>query len=509
MSLPAPSLDDRGPWPPCPAPFNLAAHVLRRAEALSDKSALQIVRPTGAERWSYGRLLAAVRGCGTGLLALGLVPGDRILMRVGNTVEFPVLFLGAIAAGLVPVPTSAALTEAEITPMAARIAPRLIVAADGVALPDPAPCPVLPVSAITAMEELPPCDWDMGDPDRPAYAVFTSGSTGRAQAVLHAHRAIWARGMMHRGWEGLGEADRILHAGAFNWTYTLGTGLLDPWSLGATALIPGAGVTPAQLPLLLKRFDATVFAAAPGIFRQMLRAAMPPLPKLRHALSAGERLPDATRAAWKAATGTEVFEALGMSEISTFVSASPDRPAPAGATGYAQDGRRIAILGADGQPVPRGAEGTLAVDRRDAGLMLCYLDDAGATEARLSRDWFVTGDLAVMGDDGAITYLGRADDMMNAGGFRVSPAEVEAALAPLIPECAVAEVEVAEGTRIIACFYTAPEPVDAAALQAHADITLARWKQPRHWQRVDALPRNANNKLDRRALAGLYRKDAP
>ena len=79
----------------------------------------------------------------------------------------------------------------------------------------------------------------MGDPDRLAYAVFTSGTSGRAQAVGHAHRAIWARGMMHQGWEGITAEDRVLHAGAFNWTYTLGTGLMDPWTVGATALIPG------------------------------------------------------------------------------------------------------------------------------------------------------------------------------------------------------------------------------------------------------------------------------
>lgn len=501
------SVDDRSPWGPCPAPFNLAAHALARAGVLADKSALQIVRPTGAERWSYGRLEAAVRGCGTGLMRLGLRRGDRVLIRLGNCVEFPVLFLGAIAAGLVPVPTSAALTGTEITPLAARIAPRLIVAGGGVALPDPLPCPVIGAADVVEMEDLPPCDWDMGDPDRPAYIVFTSGTSGRPQAVVHAHRALWARGMMHRGWEGLGEGDRLLHAGAFNWTYTLGTGLMDPWTVGATALVPAEGVTPAQLPLLLKRFDATILATAPGVLRQMLRAPLPPLPRLRHALSAGERLPDALRAAWQEATGTPVFEALGMSECSTFVSASPDRPAPMGATGYAQDGRRVAVLGPDGAPVPRGTEGTLAVDTRDPGLMLGYLDDAAATQAKVRGDWFVTGDTVVMADDGAITYLGRDDDMMNAGGYRVSPLEVEAALADILPDCAVTEVEVKPGTRIIACFYSGPAR-DPAALDAAAATCLARWKQPRHWQRVDALPRGGNSKLNRRALAALFRKDA-
>lgn len=483
-------------WPPCPAPFNLARHVLEASAArLPDKSALQILKPTGAERWSYARLEAAVRGCGAGLLALGLEPGDRVLMRLGNGVAFPVLFLGAIAAGLVPVPTNAALTVAEIGRMAAVVGPKLIVADAGVALPDPLPCPVVMADQVAKWEALPPCDWAMGDPERLAYAVFTSGTSGRAMAVGHAHRAIWARGMMHQGWEGLGESDRLLHAGAMNWTYTLGTGLMDPWTLGATALVPAAGVAVEAMPLLLKRFDATIFAAAPGVVRQMLRAPLPPLPKLRHALVAGEAMPVALAREWREKTGTGVYEALGMSECSTFISASPLRPAPEGAAGYAQEGRRVTVLDAvDG-------EGVLAIHRSDPGLMLGYLGDDAATAARYRGEWFVTGDLVRRAEDGAITYLGRADEMMNAGGYRVSPLEVEAAFAGLA-EVAVTEVEVKAGVRVIGGFYVGD--ASEADLQARAEDRLARWKQPRFWLRLDALPRNANNKLNRRALAVLY-----
>jgi acyl-CoA synthetase (AMP-forming)/AMP-acid ligase II len=104
------SIFDDGPPSPCPAPFNLAEDVLAAGVATPDKTALLLVHPTGADRWSHARLTAAERGTGAGLLALGLRPGDRVLMRLGNTVEFPVLFLGAVAAGLVPQPTSAQLT---------------------------------------------------------------------------------------------------------------------------------------------------------------------------------------------------------------------------------------------------------------------------------------------------------------------------------------------------------------------------------------------------------------
>ena len=496
------SIFDHGPPPPCPTPFNLAEDVLAAGAATPDRPALLLVRPTGAESWSHARLTAAVRGTGAGLLALGLRPGDRVLMRLGNTVEFPVLFLGAIAAGLVPVPTSAQLTRPEVEAITQVIRPALIAAGDGIALPEAPGCPVLSLPALVALQDRAPCDWDRSDPDRAAYIVFTSGSSGRPRAVLHAHRAIRARRMMWAGWYGLTATDRILHAGAFNWTYTLGTGLLDPWASGATALIPGAGVDPAHLPLLLRRYDATLFAAAPGIYRQMLRDhAKLDLPRLRHGLSAGERLPDATTAAWTAATGTRVHEALGMSECSTFVSGSPDRPAPPGATGYPQPGRRLAVLGPDGTPVPRGTPGTLAVSSRAPGLFLGSLEAEAETLSRFRGEWFLTGDTVVMDARGAITYLGRDDDMMNAGGYRVSPLEVEAAMAtlPAIRDCAAVEVRLKAEVTVIALAYTG-DPVPEAELQAFAAGRLARYKQPRLWRQVAALPRGANGKLLRPVL---------
>lgn len=487
---------------PCPAPFNMAQYVLSAGAATPDKIALQILRASGAERWSYARLIAAVRGTGAGLLAAGVQPGDRVLMRLGNTVDFPVAYLGAIAAGMVPVPTSTQLTGPEITRLAHDIAPALVLAGEGVALPDHS-APVLGQADLHAMQDLPGCDWHMGSPDRAGYIIYTSGSGGNPRAVVHAHRAIWARRMMWDGWYGLRQDDRMLHAGAFNWTYTLGTGLMDPWAIGATALIPEAG---APLALMLKRFDATIFAAVPGVYRQLLKDGRAlEFPHLRHGLSAGEKLPDITREAWNKATGRQIVEALGMSECSTYISASPARPAPAGSAGYPQDGRQIAILDEGGAPVARGTEGMLAIHRSDPGLMLGYLH-SGAPDLPLLGDWFVTGDRAQMVEDGAIFYLGRNDDMMNAGGFRVSPLEVERALAthPALHDIACAEVIVREGVSVIAAFYTADTPQDEAVLKAYAAERLARYKQPRLYQHCDTLPRGANGKLSRRVLRDSY-----
>ncbi len=497
------SIVDTGPAAPCPEPFNMAAHVLAPAAQHPERIALRILRPDGVERWSYGQLETAVRGTGAGLRASGLTPGDRVLLRLGNEVDFPIAYLSAIAAGLVPVPTAAALTAGEAAKLAGIIEPAAIIAGPGIALPDPAPCPVIDADALRGMRTAAPCEWEMGPADRLAYIIFTSGSSGTPRAVMHAHRAVWARRMMWRDWYGFADGDRILHAGAFNWTYTLGTGLMDPWAAGLSALIPGEGVTPAQLPLLMRRFDATIFAAAPGVYRQLLKSPEGlDLPRLRHGLSAGEKLPDTTRAAWEAATGRPVLEALGMSECSTFISESPDHPAPPGRSGYPQAGRRVAVLDAQGAPVPRGTEGTMAVAAEDPGLFLGYLGAPEATAAKFVQGWFLTGDAVAMDADGAVRYLGRTDDMMNAGGFRVSPLEVEGTLNshPAIAESAACEIAVKRDATIIAAFYVAAEDPGEAALAQFAAEHLARYKQPRRFIRVDALPRGANNKLLRRAL---------
>jgi acyl-coenzyme A synthetase/AMP-(fatty) acid ligase len=501
------SIFDHGAFAPCPAPFNFTAHVLSQADVDSDKIALAVLSPAGSERWSYGRLKAAVLGTGTGLLQKGFKPGDILLMRLGNTVEFPLAYLGAIAVGLVPVPTSSMLTAAEVRKMVAQLSPAGILFDKDVACPDDTGLPMVETAELIAMRDLPPADYDMGDPNRLAYIIYTSGTSGMPRAVMHAHRAIWARQMMHSGWYGLTREDRLLHAGAFNWTFTLGTGLMDPWSVGATALIPAEGVPIDSLPLLLKRHDATIFAAAPGVYRKFLSSHETlDLPKLRHGLAAGEKLSDTIRQHWADATGGKlIFEAYGMSECSTFISANPDHPAAPGTLGRPQQGRKVAIVDEEG-PVEFGKDGTIAVHKSDLGLMLGYYGEPEDTASKFQGDWFLTGDHAAMSENGDISFHGRVDDMMNAGGYRVSPLEVEATLLPhpLIREVGVTDIQIKEDASIIAAFYTSDVDIPETDLNAYAAERLARYKQPRAWVRLDAMPTNPNGKLSRKALKPLF-----
>ncbi len=499
------SVTDNGPFRPCPSPFNMAAHVLARADQKGGKPALCVLGLKGAEIWSYDQLKSAILGTASGFLAAGLTPGDRVLMRLGNSVEFPIAYLGAIAVGLIPVPTSVQLTTAELNHLMPALAPAATLAGPGIALPDQTG-QLITQDDLRRFHSLPPAPYQMGDPERPAYIVYTSGTSGRARGVVHAHRAVWARQMMWQGWYGLTEDDRLLHAGAFNWTYTLGTGLIDPLSIGATALIPQPGLEAGDLAQLMAQHEATIFAAAPGVYRRLLRQADDlHLPRLRHGLSAGEKLAQGIREEWQARSGTGVHEAYGMSECSTFISGSPDHPATPGTSGRAQPGRRIALLGPDAQPVPRGEEGEIAVSRDDPGLMLGYLDAPDETAARMRGEWFLTGDRARMDADGGLTYLGRNDDMMNAGGFRVSPLEVERAFAdcPGLGDCAAAELAVKADTTVIALFYEAPAPLDPQTLALHAQARLAHYKTPRIFRHIDTLPRAANGKISRKTLRDM------
>lgn len=482
---------------PCPDPFNLANYVLQTGE--SDAIALEVFGET-IERWRYADLRDAVWRTAGGLLDLGLKDGDRLLLRVGNDPAFPVLFLAAIAVGVVPVPTSSLLTDAETRHIVAELRPAMVAFAGGLSPISNLGAPALDSKGVAHLRASEPASPVFGSPDRLAYMIYTSGTSGKPRAVMHAHRAVWARRMMWDGWYGLRPDDRMLHAGAFNWTYTMGTGLMDPWAIGATAMVYTGPPDRQVWGQLVQDHNATIFAAAPGVYRHIVETGASGFNHLRHGLSAGEKMPPSVKHAWESQTGKPVYEALGMSEVSTFVSSSPNVKRKSGASGKAQDGRHLAVLDENG-PVPVGASGVLAVHKSDQGLMLGYFEQPEETTAKFQEDWFLTGDTVSMDADGYVTYLGRDDDMMNAGGYRVSPIEVEAAMSQVsgVNQAAAAEVEVRENVRVIAGFYVADTDL-SDELSEICTQTLAKYKRPRMFVKMEALPMGANNKIQRKKL---------
>lgn len=501
-------------------PFNMARYCLAAGAATTpDKPALIVIAAPGAppaEIWTYADLEAAVLRVAGALRQKGLEPGDRIMIRLDNTSAYAILVFAAIAAGLVALPASNQLTDPEALFLIEDSAAAAIATSsppprgEGLGVGDS--LVLSPDDIARMMREGPRIDYERTHAETPAFLIYTSGTTAHPKGVLHAHRSALGRRPMYQGWYGISAEDRVLHAGAFNWTFTLGVGLTDPWANGATAIVMTGDKEPGMWPRVIGETKATLFAAVPGVFRQMLKYAdVKPgaVPTLRHALMAGEAPPPGLFEEWREKTGRDLYEALGMSEISTYISTGPGVPRKPGTVGKPQAGRRVAILPVDGpdEPLPPDTEGLIAVHRSDPGLMLGYWNRPDEQADVIRGDWFAGGDLGAMDEEGYITHLGRDNEIMKALGYRVSPMEVEAVLAahPDIAEVACAEIAVRAGVHIVGAFVVAKEgaPHNTESILAFAAERLAAYKRPREIRFVDALPRTANGKVKRAALAAL------
>lgn len=500
-------------------PFNHAAYCLAPGPLRpADKMALLVVHDPhdpgrGVEGWTYGQLDQAVRSCAAGLLGLGLAAGDRVVLHLGNSSTFPLMHYAAMAAGLVSVPTSTMLTSAEVAFVAEDCRAVAIAASEEleVDLPLVRVTPDLIASWVAGGASMPYAS--TGSEDL-AFIVYSSGTTGAAKGIRHAHRSVLGRQPMYAHWLGLRHSDVLLHAGALSWSFTLGVGLTDPWATGATAVVYAGERDPTVWPRIIEETGATLFAAVPGVYRQLLASGGlvgHQIDTLRHGVTAGEALAPALLARWRDATGLELYEALGMSEISTFVSAGPTVPVRAGSAGRPQVGRRIAVLPEDSSsttPVPAGQPGLLSVHHSDPGLMLGYWERPDLDAVAWRGEWFVSADVVHLDEDGYVVHHGRRDDMMNTLGYLVSPVEVERCLAdhPAVEAVAVTDVTVGEGLRIVTAFVV-PAPghvLDEQALLEYARQHLASYKCPRRVVTVDDLPRTRNGKLRRAELRTAF-----
>jgi acyl-coenzyme A synthetase/AMP-(fatty) acid ligase len=505
---------------------HLGTPVAERAAVIVDDDA------TGVRQMTFAELAAATGRFAELLRQLGIGGGARVLIRLPNCLEYPVVFLGAMKRAAIPVPTSVLLTPEEVLHLArdsgatAVVTDRASWAALGgalegldhlthVLLVGPGEAARSARLAVLDLEAALAAVAGRRDPEPtraedPAYLVYTSGTTGYAKGVLHAHRALLGRQPSSTYWfDFRPEGDRVLHSGKFNWTYVLGTGLMDPLYRGHTAIVHEGANDAALWPRLIARHAATTLIGVPTVYRQILqktRAGCADVPTLRHCMSAGEHLSEAVLAAWRERFGLEVYEGLGMTECSYYLCQTRSRPVRPGSAGFAQPGHDVRLLDPrTWNEVGTGEEGMLCIPRADPGLMLGYWNQPEETTACFHGDWFLTGDYARRDADDYLWFLGRRDDLIKSFGYRVSPHEVERVLKdhPEVVDVAVTGEEVA-AEKLLVVAYAVARPGSTVApdeLLAYGRTRLAAYKAPKVVYLVDELPRTPNGKILRRGLS--------
>jgi len=506
-----------------PATFNFAQHLLDANAGRADKAAF--VDDAGAV--AFGRLAERVRRLAAGLRALGIRREERVLLLMQDTTDWPVAFLGAIHAGIVPVAVNTLLTADDYAYMLEHSRAQA-------ALVSGALLPALKAALVKSDHEVqkvivsrPVAPVDFGEvefehllgqhapsagpaatgADDPCFWLYSSGSTGRPKGTVHSHaNPYWTCELYGKRILQLRDSDVCFSAAKLFFAYGLGNALTFPMSVGATVLLmperPTPDATFKRLTGAVGSLKPTVFYGAPTGFAGMLAA--PGLPArdqvaLRLVSSAGEALPAEIGQRFKAHFGVDIVDGIGSTEmLHIFLSNQPGR-VRYGTTGWPVPGYSIELRGDNGAPVAAGEQGDLFIHGPSAALM--YWGNREKTRDTFQGGWTKSGDKYVRNDDGSYTYCGRSDDMLKVSGVYVSPFEVEATLVqhPAVLEAAVIGVPDAEGLTRTKAFVVLKSDAAAtdAELKAFVKDKLAPYKYPRQIEFVDELPKTATGKIQR------------
>ena len=459
---------------------------------------------------------------------LGLVPGNRVLLRGGNSIGMALAWLAVVKAGLIAVATMPLLRAKELgeiidksQPTVALCDAKLLEELQLAQAQHPVLKTIVPFNVTTSepgslavraslksgnFRVCPTAATDI------ALMAFTSGTTGQPKAAVHTHRDVlaacetWPRHVLKATPD-----DIVMGSPPLAFTFGLGGLLIFPMWAGASVYFPDVPYTPEGMAGLIHETGATICYTAPTFYRQMAPfvkalAQARGKPPLRICVSAGEALPDATRQLWKDATGIEMLDGIGATEMfHIFISAAPEQ-VRRGAIGKVVPGYTAKVVDDDGAEQPRGTVGKLAV----IGPTGCkYLSDARQGNY-VKNGWNHPGDAFLQDADGYFFYQARTDDMIITAGYNVGAPEVEDALLkhPAVAECGVVgKTDEARGMIVKAFCVLRPgftgDDALVKALQDHVKASIAPFKYPREIEFMDKLPRTETGKLQRFKLKSL------
>ena len=516
---------DRTTSPPVlriPERFNAAHDLLERNLRAGRGAKIVYIDDRGS--YTYGELAARVNRFANSLHGFGMHMEQRVLLCLQDGIDFPTAFLGAIKAGIVPIPVNTLLSPADYAYMLHDSRARMLVISEPllkVCEPILRQSPFLkyvlvagttvPPSGMRSLDEVLAASTDSFEPaptvrDEPCFWLYSSGSTGAPKGTVHVHSSLIETAVLYsQATLGLRESDVMFSAAKLFFAYGLGNSLTFPLAVGGTAVLMAERTTPTSILARLRLHRPTVFSGVPTLYASLLASdQLPGAPELslRVCNSAGEALPEDVARRWHERTGVDIVDGIGSTEmLHIFISNRPDR-IRYGTLGQPVPGFEAKIVDEDGNPVAAGETGDLLV--RGSTSAKFYWNQHSRSRDTFVGSWTRTGDRFHLDDKGDYVYAGRADDMLKVGGIYVSPIEVESALIahPAVHEAAVVGKEDSDhlikpiAYVVLADGFLASDTL-TQELKAFVKSRLALYKYPRWIEYVAELPKTVTGKIQR------------
>ncbi len=518
-----------------PDQLNIASHVIDRH--VEQGRGARVAAWAEGRAYTFADLRALTNRFANALCALGVGPGDHVMLRLGTNLDTLVAILGTIKTGAIVLPTSFLFRDHEVE--------KILLNSDAVVAVS-TPELVGPIEAARARTPmlrhviLAGADGAIGAAmvdgsrtlawkrliaaaspdfasvrthrDQPAFVIYTSGTTGDPKGVQQAHRwLIGAGDPYNREMVRMSADDVSYQPQDWSFMYPLGSGCLYPLMEGAAIVVPHGRFTPEAAFEAIERHRVTIFAAVPTIYRMML--ALPDaerryrLDSLRAGVSAGEALPADTFNEFRRRFGVTVYDGIGQTETHIFIGNRVGMEVRPGSMGKPLRGYEAAVLDDDGREQKRGEPGHLVLRNDHPGLTLGYRK-AAARWAAVNRDgWYYTQDIAYVDSDGYFWYVSRSDDLIKSRAYLISPKEVESALMehPAVLEAAVVGIPDPQvGARVkgfvaLRAGYAASDAL-AEEIRAYVRGVIAPYKVPHQVEFLAELPKTPNGKILRHVL---------
>lgn len=479
------------------------------------------------ETVTYRELAARVAQSAAALAALGIGPGDRVLLLMRDTPQFAAAWLGAVRAGAVAIALNTKLTEAEFRHIRDDSGAKLSIVEDrfAAARPDLSAEQIRSGQLAVAGTGVPPGaqDWRAAvtaaaprppyaaRPESPAFWLYSSGTTGKPKGIVHTHRSVSVSGEGLR-LIGVQPGDRVFATSKYFFAYGIEHGLLGPLALGATGIALPDWAEPAAALAAVQKHRPVAMFSVPSFYRRLLAeqgGTLEPLRALRHFVAAGEHLPRQVNDQWRAEIGREILSLYGNSEAYCACLMMPPGSEARGRTGLPLPLTEVRLRDAGGGEARKGEPGILWI--RHPALATGYVHRPEQTRAQFENGWYCTRDVFVRDPEGYFIHQGRSDELVKIAGQWVQPGELEetASVATAVAEAACVAVTDAEGFQRLALFVTTRGDPAAAVLEAGraCEERLPRHKRPKWIRSVAELPRTATGKVQRFKLRELLERE--